>query len=225
MFSFGLQTLFQSQAADLVWTNTVSGSWGVAANWSPNQIPSGSDNVFITNNGSYTVTINANAAVGGLTVGGGSVTQTFLLSGGTFTVAASSAIRSNVIFAIANGTLMGSGDVTIAGTLNWSAGNMGGPGHILLASGAGGNFTGTGTKGLARIFDNAGTVNYSGNGLLFGYPTQVVGTFNNLVGGVFNVTGEGDFATYVSTGHSIQQCGHVQQEWRGNDNGFQFAFQ
>src|ERR1051325_11319430 len=64
------------QASDLVWIGG-TGNWNAAANWSPAQIPAATDNVWITNNGPYTVTVpagsTANAA--SLTVGGAGGTQ------------------------------------------------------------------------------------------------------------------------------------------------------
>ncbi len=38
-------------AADLVWTNAAGGAWNTAANWSPNQVPTFDDRVWITNTG------------------------------------------------------------------------------------------------------------------------------------------------------------------------------
>src|SRR5437868_15468898 len=56
---------------------------------------------------------------------------------------------------------------------------------------AAGNITDTSVKGLNRTFENAGTVNYTGNGLVFGYTSETAATLINDVGGVFNVNGDG----------------------------------
>src|SRR5436853_260306 len=70
-------------AADIVWTNALGGLWGTAANWSPNQLPTGADIAWITNNGTYTVTQNvAGATATNLVLGGTSGTQTFNHSSG-----------------------------------------------------------------------------------------------------------------------------------------------
>src|ERR1039457_7308146 len=42
-------------AATITWTNTSGGNWSVAANWSPNQVPTNTDSVLITAPGTYTV--------------------------------------------------------------------------------------------------------------------------------------------------------------------------
>lgn len=61
-------------AADLVWTNVAGGTWATAANWSPNQVPTANDTVYITNNVPFTVTVGAAAAVSNLFLGSGPAT-------------------------------------------------------------------------------------------------------------------------------------------------------
>ena len=39
------------RATDIAWTNTVGGLWTTATNWSPNQVPTNTDLVWITNAG------------------------------------------------------------------------------------------------------------------------------------------------------------------------------
>ena len=63
------------QAADIVWTNIAGGNWSSTNNWSPNQVPSTNDTAWITNNGTYAVTLDANVTLGGLALGGDSGTQ------------------------------------------------------------------------------------------------------------------------------------------------------
>ena len=58
-----------ASAADVVWTNTSGGTWATASNWSPNQVPGSADTAWITNNGTYTVTVNASATVNALKPG------------------------------------------------------------------------------------------------------------------------------------------------------------
>ena len=56
----------RSFAATVVWTNSASGNWNVAANWSPNQVPGAADQAFITNSGTYSVTISESRSVASL---------------------------------------------------------------------------------------------------------------------------------------------------------------
>lgn len=124
----------QCMAAEIAWTSANSGNWSTAANWSPNQVPGGSDNVFITNNGTYTVTIDANASVNTLTAGGSSGTQTLSLSSGTFTINGATTVGTNASLALSGGTLAGVGDVTVTGTLSWTGGTMSGSGKTIIAN-------------------------------------------------------------------------------------------
>jgi hypothetical protein len=102
--------------ATLVWTNTAGGSWNSAGNWSPNQIPVATDQAYITNTGTFTVTIPVNASVDRVTVGGDAGTQTVLQVGGVFT-AAQGHIQSNGRFTLQSGTLCGVLTVASGGTL------------------------------------------------------------------------------------------------------------
>jgi hypothetical protein len=78
---------WRSPAATAVWTNTAGGNWFLPSNWSPNRVPTElSDTAVITNNGTYTITLDTGMAIAGVTVGaaGGAGTQTLAWSGGTF---------------------------------------------------------------------------------------------------------------------------------------------
>ena len=105
------------RAADLTWTNTSGGNWNVAANWSPNQVPAAGDNLFITNSGTYAVTVNANATVNTLLLGGESGTQTLANSGATLTLTNSASVGPNGVFAMSGGTLAGDGGLVEHGEL------------------------------------------------------------------------------------------------------------
>src|SRR3954452_14060273 len=71
-------------AADIVWTNLAGGTWGTAVNWSPNQVPTSADTAWLTNNGTYTVTLNVAAVATNLVLGGISGTQTLNHTAGIF---------------------------------------------------------------------------------------------------------------------------------------------
>ena len=92
--SAGAATNPHSASCTDSWKAPVSGLWGVGANWSDGQIPTGTDDVCITLPGSYTVTLapwsfgtadpnNAGANVHSLTIGvtGGTGTQTLDIAG------------------------------------------------------------------------------------------------------------------------------------------------
>ena len=69
-----------SHAATAVWTNSASGNWNVANNWDPRQVPQPGDSVFITNNGTHTVTLNVATTNADLMLGGASGKQTLNLN-------------------------------------------------------------------------------------------------------------------------------------------------
>src|SRR5437762_2256732 len=68
--------LVSTRGMDIAWTNINGGVWSAATNWSPNAVPGASDNAYITNVGTYTVTLDVGATLAGLRVGGGGGTQT-----------------------------------------------------------------------------------------------------------------------------------------------------
>jgi hypothetical protein len=50
-----------ARATDLVWIGA-TGNWNLAGNWSPAQIPTATDNAWITNCGTYVVTVPAGSS-------------------------------------------------------------------------------------------------------------------------------------------------------------------
>ncbi len=63
-----------------------SGNWSVATNWSPNGVPTATDNVEIAATGTYTVTLDVDTTINDLTIGGTSGIQTLSLSSRTLTI-------------------------------------------------------------------------------------------------------------------------------------------
>lgn len=87
---------------NIVWTNSASGDWSAAANWSPNVVPAAYDDVLI--NTFATVTVNTNADCRNLTLS--SASQSTLSVNGTLTLHGNSVWNG--------GTLGGSGRVIVA---------------------------------------------------------------------------------------------------------------
>src|SRR5437660_5496372 len=96
-------------ASDVSWTNSLGGNWSTAANWSTGTIPGPSDNVFLTNAGSYTVTLDVDATVASLSLGGVSGAQTLSVSSHTITINGTSAISANGVLKLINSTAAGVG--------------------------------------------------------------------------------------------------------------------
>ena len=80
------------------------------------------------------------------------------------TIESPSALGANCNLTMLSGTLAGSGDISIAGTFNWSAGTMIGSGKMTLPNGATLNLNG-GTHQLNRVLENNGTANWTAGAL------------------------------------------------------------
>src|SRR5262249_31257795 len=90
---------------------------------------------------------------------------------------------------LSGGELTGSGNVAVAGVLNWTGGKMSGPGHTL----ANGTVTISGNtekKLDGRTFDNAGTATWMGSGDLSAGNGAV---WNNLASATFDLQTDKSF--------------------------------
>src|SRR4051812_25140483 len=114
-----------ARAGTLAWTNTAGGSWNVAENWDPNQVPVAGDNVVITNSGDYIVTLDSDFhSLDNLVFGASGGAQILELSGqvtcsGTITVATGSALNLSQAW-------LQAAQVDVAGTVTWSGGSIAG---------------------------------------------------------------------------------------------------
>ena len=117
-------------ALGISWNSSTGGNWSDANNWNPKQVPGPADAAFITNtSGTFTVTVDTNASVFNLTVGGGvgGVQTLAIASGATLSVGSILNIASNGPVTVgSNGTLNLATElnmletVTSAGTINMS---------------------------------------------------------------------------------------------------------
>jgi hypothetical protein len=176
-----------SASADVItWTNTGNGNWSVAANWSPNQVPSTNDMVIITNNGIYTVTLNINPTIAGLWLGGSSGTQTLATAGRTLTLNGDATVGTNGVIIFSGGILSGYSRMDLRGTITWNSGtldtnsvlNVATSGLITLSSGS--------SKYWYGNLTNAGTVEWQPTGGIVMY-----GKFHNLATGLFDAQVDG----------------------------------
>jgi hypothetical protein len=178
-----------ANATDLVWTGQTS-DWTSAGNWTPAQVPTAADNVWITNSGTYTITLPAGSSgtAASVTVGGASGTQTLTIDRATLTLNGTSAVNANgqIALSVAQSILTGAGNLTVNGTLNWTNGTMSGTGTTTIGSGG---VLAIGSAGviLGRALNNGGTTTWAGGNL-----TMSAGVvFNNLSGGTFDITADG----------------------------------
>lgn len=188
-------TVLTSRAAVITWTNTANGNWSVAANWNPNQVPTTSDTVVVASAGTYTVTLNVDAAISGFIVGGESGTQTVSLAGRTLTLNGSGTVGPRGVLALVNSyaSLAGTNHVTLQGNMDWGGGSISTNaaitvtlgGRVTIASGA--NYA----KYLYGYLTNNGTIDWQLHG---GFA--IGGVLHNLTEGVFDV--KADLSLYRS---------------------------
>jgi hypothetical protein len=125
-----------ANATDRVWLGAASGNWNTPGNWSPSGVPGAGDNAFVTNNGTYTVTLSAASTASSVTVGGASGTQTLNLDRFVLTLGSPSVINANGHIDMPNNcSIAGAGNLNVNGTLNWANGALNGTGVITVGSG------------------------------------------------------------------------------------------
>src|SRR5712671_2930376 len=211
--------LFYSAAvhgADIVWTNISGGTWGTAANWSPNQVPTSNDTAWITNNGTYSVTNSVTSAAATLILGGTSGAQTLNHTAGICSLGNGGSSSANGTYILGGGTLTGSGTLMFGGPLNWTAGTIGSAASNLVVVANGGlNISDTGAKNLnGGMLINDGAASWTGSSIAFNntgilsnapsaiFDLQADGTTFGFNGGTPLVVNSGTFRKTSGTGMS-----------------------
>ncbi len=188
---------FAARATDLVWIGA-TGNWNVAGNWSPAQIPTAADNAWITNSGTYVVTVPAgsSATANSIVVGGASGSQTLAVDRATATVSTAISVNSNGILSllVAQTVITGTGDLNVSGLLNWGNGTINGSGALNIASG-GTMAVGSGGVTLGRVLNNSGAATWAGGNFTFAAGA----TLNNQGSGTFDVTADGRLSGSAAT--------------------------
>ena len=142
-----------AQACNKTWTSPVNGLWTDEANWTPAIVPGLTDNVCISVDGSYTVTLRGSSRVNSVTLGaaGNSGVQTLLIQG----VSAGRALLT------ASTGFTNSGDITLSSIdtvsnvfLVVTSGTLINQGTINVETSSGGNRT------LSAVIDNRGEINF-----------------------------------------------------------------
>jgi hypothetical protein len=223
-----------ARAASIIWTNTAGGNWSDTNSWDPNQMPGSGDVAVITNDGTYSVTLDVNPAIGGLVLGtaGGINIQSLSVSNNqTFTLNGTAQVSTNGQFNLIGGML--GGNIVLCGALNCSAGTLSGgltvnSNSVLTVSAPGVALNGF-TPGSSAL-TNYGTVNWTGGDIscdyspqiynyglwnaqtdntLFGQQTSGNGVFNNY--GIFRKSG-GSNTTKIDANMVFNGSGTVDIE-------------
>ena len=181
------------------WAAAVSGSFAIAANWTPETVPGSSNNVEIVSSGSYIVTSSASETVNSLIIALGA---TLDVTGGTFTITDSN--QTTVI----SGTVLAASGATIV--LEGSASNS----NALQAIGGVIDIAGTlGGSGAVDIGQN-GTVDLlngsiAGNVTFTGPNADLVlhdaGIGGQIIGAVATDSIDATFAGFAAGEHAVWQ--------------------
>lgn len=186
------------------------GNWSNPADWSGGE-PGGSSDVFI-NAGNDSVTLDVNASINSLTLGGTTGSSTLANSGGTsLTVAGALTINQSGTLTLSDSSATASGTATNGGTIN-----------LRTAAVQGANVVNSGSVNLMSSFVNAtGTLTNSGyitgldnisgvsgatvvnSGSILSYSVGSSGDFTNQARGLVN-------AQHLNVGGNLFNLGTVQ---------------
>ena len=178
------------RAATITWTNTQSGGWNTAANWSPNNVPGGSDTAIIPVTG-VTVSLQGGTSVSNVTLGGSAGTTALSLGGQTLTLNGTFTVNSGGSFVIANGALAGSSQAALSGQVGWSGGAI--AGALTVASNGALTISSGNDDMSGAVLTNNGTVIWASGTIRCGNGSQIYNyglwdaqsdqTINNAFGG------------------------------------------
>ncbi|MEB3192795.1 MAG: Calx-beta domain-containing protein, partial [Snowella sp.] len=178
--------------ANKSWKTAVDGFWSVSTNWNPS-LPTSVDVALINLAGVYTVTLDIDQVLGGLTLGGtASGTQTLAIASNTLTLNGASTVGNNGVLALSGGTITGTGALTVSGTgkLNWSSGTISGTGKKTISGAL--NLT-ENTDGYHKYLDGT-TLETSGlttwTSDPYGLYASNSATWNNTSTGIIDLQGD-----------------------------------
>jgi hypothetical protein len=174
--------------ANISWKNGVNGNFGTAANWNPGTVPTTANIAQINLNGTYTVLLNLNRTLSGLTLGGSSGTQTLNNNGFNLALNGASTVGANGVLNLTSGTIHGTGALTVSGKLNWSGGTLSGTGKKTISGAL--NLSNDLTLGTTTL-ETTGTTVWTGNGTLY---AQNAAIWNNTSTGTIDLQSDADFS-------------------------------
>jgi hypothetical protein len=192
------------EAATITWTNTSGGYWSAATNWSPNRVPTNTDNALITSSNTYTVTLDVgenissiitNVANLTLGAGGGAAgVQTFVVTNlspsSVFCVSSLLLVTNGGVFLMTNGN-MNANSLIIdnGGVFNMAASSL--YGDVTVASG--------GVLNATNFNYMFGVMTVASGGVLNPSPLFLYGPATNF--GTINLTNGPGLSTFDGTGH------------------------
>ncbi len=209
-------------ASTLTWTNTSGGVWSAPLNWDAHFVPRPFDSVNITGAGTYTVTVDTNVTIAGLTLGGATGLQT-LTNNNQTVVITNALVGANGIFSLGGGSLSG-GQMTNQGTFNWSAGLV--ATAMTVAAAGTLNVNGTGVT-LESALTNTGTIHWSGSGssiTVYNNHGSYTGAVRNQAGALLDIQNDLPFSSAGFGFEFFQNAGTVRKSAGTGATTFSIAF-
>jgi hypothetical protein len=160
-------------------------NWSVPANWEGNVLPGPNDHAVISRDfQGITITLPSQTT----TIQSVTSAANLVLSGGTFSIAATSEISG--AFTLSGGILTGAGTLNVGGLLTWAGGFMTGSGTTNAQGGL--QLAGGSPKELDRTLNNAALATWTDSG-----PINMGsgGVFNNLATATFEAQNDQAFTT------------------------------
>lgn len=191
-------------APRLTWVEPAGGLWSDPANWSGGSVPGPSDHAVIDRPGDYVVTLDTEARITALTLGGEGATPTLVLRAPSLRLAGPSRVAEGATLHLDGGIVTGPGDLLVDGTLLWTGGTLSGAATTLIGASARLELSGPKRKYLSlRHLDIGGEATWSGGSLVVTFETPV----RVLEGGRLVATGETFFDVYGPPGPSLTNLG------------------
>ncbi|MGQ0722233.1 MAG: hypothetical protein ACT4PE_11790, partial [Candidatus Eiseniibacteriota bacterium] len=193
------------RGATVTWINASGGAWNSPGNWDTG-VPGAADSALITLDGTYTVTLDVNATVASLTLGGASGTQTLSASGRTLTLGGASSVSANGALTMSSSTVSGTGPLTNSGTFTLTGSTVNAPlnNEALLIIQGTSAVNGTLTIGVGSTLRVQGS-NVVGGGAL----TVASGFTNNGTLELTSVSGSSSATLTVTNGTLVNASGQT----------------
>jgi len=130
--------------------------------------------------------MDVNSAISSLTLGGVNGLQTLTNTSRTLTVNQASVVNAKGVLGLSNGTVNGTGSLSINGVVQWNGGTSGSGFPVTVQPGGAVNIGAAIT--IAGPFINSGTVNWlNGNLSIYTNGTTFTGEFWNQPGALFDI--------------------------------------
>jgi hypothetical protein len=200
-----------SQAPVHRWIAAEGGSWQDATHWSTGEVPGSDDHAILDLPGTYTVTLEGDATVAGLTLTASSSDggPTLHLARHSLVIRGLGRVGAGAALHLDGGIVTGDGDLEVEGTLRWTGGTLSGAGGVRIAPLGHLEITGEARKYLAlRRLENRGRAVWRGEGPLV---LTFESVFANRDGGQLDLESDAFFDVYGPAGPRFENDGLLRK--------------